>query len=158
MTVLEQKVDAIARSLLANNITRRHAALAELEALMKKPYNPTDGVEEVTRQLLLELGMPEHLLGSRHLIKAICEVVKDGEKIKRIMDYVYPAVAAAYNTTPSRVGRTIRSAIEVAWDRGDVDVQLKYFGNTVSYTKSRPTNAEFIARCANIVRERMGGT
>ncbi len=157
MTLLEQKVDAIARGLLANDVADRRVALAELEALMQKPYNPADGVESVAQQLLIELGIPEHLLGSRYLVKAICDVIEDNSKIKAITGRLYPGVADAYNTTWQRTERAIRHSIEVAWLRGDFEVMQRYFGNTIAKEKGKTTNSEFIARCANIVRERMGG-
>ena len=68
---------------------------------------------------------------------------------------LYPQIAAKFDTTVSRVERAIRHAIEVAWDRGDLDTLQRFFGNTVSNTKGKPTNSEFIARIANVVRQRM---
>ena len=71
---------------------------------------------------------------------------------------LYPAVAKRFGTTPSRVERAIRHAIEVAWDRGDLETLQKYFGYTVSNTKGKPTNSEFIAMIADrLVRERKNG-
>ena len=157
MTLLEQKVDAIARSMLANDFTDRNAAMAELAVLMKKPKDTAQGADSITRKLLIELGVPEHILGSRYLVKAICEVVQDENKIDAVTSYLYPTVARAYDTTGSRVERAIRHGIELAWDRGDLDVLEKYFGYTISITKGKPTNSEFIARCASIVRDRIGG-
>lgn len=155
MTILEKKIDAIARSLLANNTTDRNAALADLAVLMKKPHNCADGAEAIARNLLIEIGVPEHILGSRYLIKAICEVAEDESKIDAITKCLYPAVAKFFNTTGSRVERAIRHGIECAWDRGDMDVLQRYFGFTVSMAKGKPTNSEFIARCANIVRAQL---
>ena len=157
MTLLEQKVDAIAHSLLTNDVTDRNAALAELEVLMQKPYNSANGVESVARQLLLELGVPENRLGSKYLIKAICKVVEDERKIRRVTSHLYPSVVDIYDTTWPLVERAIRCIIEEAWLRVDPEVALQYFGNTVAGWRGKPTNTEFIARCANIVRERMGG-
>lgn len=155
MTLLQKKVDAIARSLLANDTTDRNTALADLAVLMKKPHNCADGAETIARNLLIENGVPEHILGSRYLIKAICEVVEDESKTKTTIKCVYSAVAEAFDTTWRRAERAIRHAIEVAWDRGDLDVLQRYFGFTVSGVRGRPTNSEFIARCANIVREQL---
>lgn len=155
MTILEKKVDAIARSLLAKDTTDRNAALADLAVLMKKPQNCADGADAIARNLLIEIGVPEHILGSRYLIKAICEVVEDESKIKAITKCLYSAVAETFNTTWRRTERAIRHGIECAWDRGDMDVLQRYFGFTVSATRGRPTNGEFIARCANIVRAQL---
>lgn len=155
MTILEKKIDAIARSLLANDTTDRNAALGELAVLMKKPENTAQDADSIIRKLLLELGIPEHILGSRYLVKAIREVVEDENKIYAITKCLYPAVAKAFNTTGSRTERAIRHGIELAWDRCDMDVLDKYFGGTISPAKGKPTNSEFIARCANIVRAQL---
>lgn len=157
MTLLQKKVDAIARSLLANDTAARNAALAELAVLMKKPQNCADGAEEIARSLLIELGMPEHILGSKYLIKAIELAVQNKSLIESMTKGLYPAVAQCFGTTGKRAERAIRHAIEVSWDRGDIDVLHRYFGFTVSNIKGRPTNSEFIARCMNIVRERIEG-
>jgi len=155
MTILEKKIDAIARSLLANDTTDRNAALGELAVLMEKPENTAQDVDSIIRKLLLELGVPEHILGSRYLVKAIREVVEDESKTKTTIKCVYSAVAEAFDTTWRRTERAIRHGIELAWDRGDIDVLNKYFGGTISPVKGKPTNSEFIARCANIVRAKL---
>lgn len=157
MTLLEQKVDAIGRVILANDSVHRNAAIAELDALMKKPKCTTEGAETVARNLLVEIGVPEHILGSKYLISAICAVVEDANVLRSVTGVLYPTVAQKFGTTGSRVERGIRHAIEVSWDRGDMDVLYKYFGNTVSGYKGKPTNSEFISRVANVVRERIGG-
>ena len=157
MTLLAKKVDAIARSLLADDAAGRNAALADLAVLMRKPQNCTEGAEEITRSLLIELGIPEHILGSRYLIKAIELVVQDKSLIDSMTKGLYPAVAQCFDTTGSCAERAIRHGIELAWDRGDLDTLQKYFGNTVSNLKGKTTNSEFIARAASIVRERIEG-
>ena len=158
MTILEQKVDAIARSILANDTTDRNAAIAELAALMQASYEPMQGAETITPQLLIELGVPEHIKGSKHLAKAICAVVENEDLIYAVTCELYPLVAETFASTASKVERTIRHAIELSWDRGDLDVLNKYFGNAVSPMKGKPTNSEFIARCANIVRDKINNT
>ena len=155
MTILEKKIDAIARSLLANDTTDRNAALGELAVLMKNQENTAQDADSIIRKLLFELGIPEHILGSRYLVKAIREVVEDENKIYAITKCLYPTVAKAFNTTGSRTERAIRHGIELAWDRCDMDVLDKYFGGTISPAKGKPTNSEFIARCANIVRAQL---
>lgn len=157
MTLLEKKVDAIARSMLANDFTDRNAAMAELAELMKKPGNCAEGAEKVARNLLFELGMPEHVLGHRYLVKALCMVIEDENQIKAVTKSLYPTVAKAYGTTGSRVERAIRHGIELIWDRGDCELLQQHFGYTISDIKGRPTNSEFIARAGNIVRERIEG-
>lgn len=155
MTILEKKIDAIARCFLANDTTDRNAALGELAVLMKKPENTAQDADSIIRKLLIELGVPEHIKGSRYLIKAIGLVVEDENMLDAITKWLYPAVAKFFDTTGSRTERAIRHGIELAWDRCDMDVLDKYFGGTISPAKGRPTNSEFIARCANIVRAQL---
>lgn len=157
MTLLEQKVDAIARSMLANDFTDRNAAMAELAVLMKKPKETAQGVDSIIRKLLVELGVPEHIKGSRYLIKAIELAVQDKSLIDSMTKGLYPAVAHCFDATGPRVERAMRHAIELSWDRGDMDTLQRYFGFTVSNIKGKPTNSEFISRCMNIVRERIEG-
>lgn len=109
-------------------------------------------MDAAIRQVLLDLGVPDHILGQRYLVTALTIAAKDQTAVDAITGYLYPTVAEQYNTTGSRVERAIRHAIEVAWDRGDLEVLAKYFGNTVSGTKGKPTNSEFIARISNVVR------
>ena len=153
MTILEKKVDAIARSLLANDFTIRNAALADLVVLMEKPQNCAEGAEDIAHSLLVELGMPQHILGSRYTAKAIALVVENKKLIKTMTKGLYPTVARCFDTTAPRVERAIRHGIELVWDRGDMDVLQQYFGATILPTKGKPTNSEFIARCANVIRK-----
>lgn len=159
MTALEKKVDAIAAVLLANDFPERDAALADLGRLMDCSDNEAQaqGLDECIDRCLLELGVPDNLCGRRYLMSALTIAVKDPAAIDYITGYLYPAVAKEHETTPSRIERGIRHAIEVAWDRGDMDVLSEYFGNTVSIRKGKSTNSEFIARVANVIRKRMGG-
>lgn len=157
MTLLEQKVEAIARGILSDNPTDRNAAVAELAVLMQKPKRSAQDAESVTRNLLIELGVPEHIKGSRYLRRAICAVVEDEALIYAVTCELYPLVAQSFETTGSRAERAIRHAIECAWGRGDYEVLNKYFGNTVSAMNGKPTNSEFIARISNVVRERIEG-
>lgn len=157
MTVLEQKVDTIARILLAGDTTNRNAARAELSVLMQKPYNPADGAESVTRQLLIELGIPESIRGSRYLIKAIELVMRDSSLIGSMTTGLLPAIAQCFNKSWQSVEHAIRHAIIRAFKQGDRETLYRYFGSTISTCTGSPTNTAFIARCVSIVRERMGG-
>ena len=96
-----------------------------------------------------EIGVPAHIKGYQYLREAIMIAVNDMEVINAVTKVLYPAVAKRFGTTPSRVERAIRHAIEVAWDRGDLETLQKYFGYTVSNTKGKPTNSEFIAMIAD---------
>ena len=93
--------------------------------------------------------MPAHIKGYQYLREAIILTINDMDMINAVTKVLYPEVAKRFNTTPSRVERAIRHAIEVAWDRGDVEVLQKFFGYTVSGIKGKPTNSEFIAMIAD---------
>ena len=105
------------------------------------------------RQILLELGAPDHLLGHEYVVEGILLVANDRTYINNITFGLYPQLAVTFDTTASRVERAIRHLIEVTWTRGDLKVLNRYFGCTVSADKGKPTNGEFIARMANIVRQ-----
>lgn len=102
--------------------------------------------------ILQEIGIPAHIKGYKYLRTAIEMAVKDQTLIDAVTKVLYPDVAKEYGTTASRVERGIRHAIEVAWDRGDLDTLQKYFGYTVSNAKGKPTNSEFIAMIADKLR------
>lgn len=99
--------------------------------------------------IIHEIGVPAHIKGYQYLREAIMVAVKDREAVGAITKVLYPTVARTFNTTPSRVERAIRHAIEVAWDRGDIDTLQRFFGYTVSHAKGKPTNSEFIAMIAD---------
>lgn len=103
-------------------------------------------------QILRELGVPAHIKGYNFLRHSIGLVTRDPEYQEQITCMLYPAVAKEFNTTPSRVERAIRHAIELAWDRGDLDTLQKWFGFTISNKRGKPTNSEFIARVADTLR------
>lgn len=99
--------------------------------------------------IIHEIGVPAHIKGYQYLREAITMTVEDMDVINAVTKVLYPEVAQKFNTTASRVERAIRHAIEVAWDRGDLDTLQKYFGFTVSNAKGKPTNSEFIAMIAD---------
>ncbi len=106
-------------------------------------------LEAVVTDIIHEVGVPAHIKGYQYLREAIILTIKDMEMINAVTKVLYPEVAKRFNTTPSRVERAIRHAIEVAWDRGDIEVLQKFFGYTVSNIKGKPTNSEFIAMIAD---------
>ena len=108
--------------------------------------------EQEIRRILLELGSPDHLVGHPYVIRAILLVIQDRLYINSITFGLYPQLAVEFDTTPARVELAIRHLIEVTWARGDLDILEKYFGNTVSASRGKPTNGEFIARMANVVK------
>jgi two-component system response regulator (stage 0 sporulation protein A) len=106
-------------------------------------------LESLVTAIIHEIGVPAHIKGYQYLREAIRLTVEDMEVINAVTKILYPEVAKRFNTTASRVERAIRHAIEVAWDRGDLETLQKYFGYTVSNTKGKPTNSEFIAMIAD---------
>ena len=154
MNTLEKQVDALMRLCTAVDEDVRKEAREEIRFLLngRKPI-PSDP-EAITRQILLELGAPDHLLGHPYVVQAILLVAQNRTYIDSITFGLYPQLAAQFDTTASRVERAIRHLIEVTWTRGDLEVLDKYLGNTVSADKGKPTNGEFIARLANEVRQR----
>ena len=108
-----------------------------------EPANP--GLRVQVTEILHQIGVPAHIKGYHYLRDSIIMAIEDPEIINAVTKQLYPSVAKRYNTTSSRVERAIRHAIEVAWDRGDVDVLNSYFGYTIHNTRGKPTNSEFIA-------------
>jgi len=106
-------------------------------------------LEAMVTSVIHEIGVPAHIKGYQYLREAIKIAVNDMEVINAITKVLYPQVAKTFSTTPSRVERAIRHAIEVAWDRGDIEVLQSFFGYTVSNAKGKPTNSEFIALIAD---------
>ena len=96
-------------------------------------------------EILHQIGVPAHIKGYHYLRDSIIMAIEEPEIINAVTKQLYPSVAKQYETTSSRVERAIRHAIEVAWDRGDVDVLNSYFGYTIHNTRGKPTNSEFIA-------------
>ena len=111
--------------------------------------NPDGELEPLVTGVIHEIGVPAHIKGYQYLREAIILTIKDMDMINAVTKVLYPEVAKKFNTTPSRVERAIRHAIEVAWDRGDIEVLQKFFGYTVSNIKGKPTNSEFIAMIAD---------
>ena len=106
-------------------------------------------LESTVTDIIHEIGVPAHIKGYQYLREAIILTIRDMDMINAVTKALYPEVARKFSTTPSRVERAIRHAIEVAWDRGDIEVLQKFFGYTVSNIKGKPTNSEFIAMIAD---------
>lgn len=115
-------------------------------------------LEASVTTIIHEIGVPAHIKGYQYLREAIIMTVEDMDIINAVTKILYPEVAKKFGTTASRVERAIRHAIEVAWDRGDLDTLQKYFGFTVSNSKGKPTNSEFIAMIADrlVLQRRQG--
>ncbi len=110
------------------------------------------GLEELVTSIIHEVGVPAHIKGYQYVREAIMITVENMEVINSVTKVLYPEVAKRFHTTSSRVERAIRHAIEVAWDRGDLETLQKFFGYTVSNVKGKPTNSEFIAMISDRIR------
>ena len=117
-------------------------------------YYPTVGanMEIKITEILHQIGVPAHIKGYNYLRDAILMSIESPEIINAVTKRLYPSVAKKYETTSSRVERAIRHAIEVAWDRGDVDILNSYFGYTIHNDRGKPTNSEFIAMISDKLR------
>ena len=111
-----------------------------------------ENLEALVTNIIHEVGVPAHIKGYQYLREAIMMVVKDTDVINQITKQLYPEIASKYHTTPSRVERAIRHAIEVAWGRGEQGTVESIFGYTVSANRGKPTNSEFIAMIADKLR------
>lgn len=109
-------------------------------------------LEMMITEIIHQIGVPAHIKGYHYLREAIILSVKNAEIINSVTKLLYPTVAKIHSTTASRVERAIRHAIEVAWDRGDIDVLNSYFGYTIQNDRGKPTNSEFIAMISDKLR------
>ncbi|MCI5514852.1 MAG: sporulation transcription factor Spo0A [Oscillospiraceae bacterium] len=119
------------------------------EKQQKTAMRTDTDIELVISDIMRQIGVPAHIKGYQYLRKAIMLCVEDSEMMGSVTKILYPTVAKEFKTTSSRVERAIRHAIEVAWDRGDVDVLSSYFGYTIQSQRGKPTNSEFIAMIAD---------
>ena len=152
MNILEKKVEAMMQLCVAENERDREKIREEIRDYLMQRHRENVNPEQEIRRILLELGAPDHLVGHPYVIRGILLVIQDWAYINSITFGLYPQLALEFDTTPARVERAIRHLIEVTWSRGDLDILEKYFGNTVSASRGKPTNGEFIARVANVVK------
>lgn len=124
---------------------------ARVERSAAKQEYP-DSLEIQVTEIIHQIGVPAHIKGYQYLRDSIMMAIDDDGIINAVTKRLYPAVAKKHGTTSSRVERAIRHAIEVAWDRGDVDVLNSYFGYTIHTGRGKPTNSEFIAMIADKFR------
>ena len=129
-------------------------SVKEQPRLSREEYIEEHLEKDITR-MLHELGIPAHIKGYQYLRDAISMAVQDSEMMTSVTKILYPTIAKKHQTTASRVERAIRHAIEVAWDRGDVDILNSYFGYTIHTSRGKPTNSEFIAMISDKLRLEM---
>ena len=118
-------------------------------AAVPQGVRPAPQLEAMVTAIIHEIGVPAHIKGYQYLREGIIITVQNMDVINAVTKVLYPEIAKRFGTTASRVERAIRHAIEVAWDRGDIETLQKYFGYTVNSAKGKPTNSEFIAMIAD---------
>ncbi len=132
-----------------------HERILRVSAGRNRGYDETvqeHDMETQVTKVIHQIGVPAHIKGYQYLRTAILMTISDTEVINAVTKILYPSVAKKYQTTSSRVERAIRHAIEVAWDRGDIDTLNSYFGYTIQNNRGKPTNSEFIAMIADNLR------
>lgn len=125
---------------------------ASAPVVLSQNETQTTDLETQVTKIIHQIGVPAHIKGYQYLRTAILLTINDNDIINSVTKILYPSVAKKYQTTTSRVERAIRHAIEVAWDRGDVEVLNSYFGYTIQNNRGKPTNSEFIAMIADNLR------
>lgn len=143
-------------TMMAERIIQLSGWHTEETPLIGKDSITTDSdLEMMVTEIIHQIGVPAHIKGYHYLREAIMLSIKDREIINSVTKLLYPTVAKRFSTTSSRVERAIRHAIEVAWDRGDVNVLNSYFGYTIHNDRGKPTNSEFVAMIADRLRLRL---
>ncbi len=142
-------------NMLAERIIQLSGWKNEKVPVVKDNVVSDSDLEIMVTEIIHQIGVPAHIKGYHYLREAIILSIKDSEMINSVTKLLYPTVAKKNQTTSSRVERAIRHAIEVAWDRGDVDVLNSYFGYTIHNSRGKPTNSEFIAMIADKLRLRL---
>jgi two-component system response regulator (stage 0 sporulation protein A) len=167
MVTLEQKIDLIMQYIVAEDAEEKNQLKTEITNALSESAAPSESTTDISSyandalmtntidDLLRELGAPCHLTGYDKVVYAIKLVILNPDYLDKITHRLYPEVAKTYNTTASRVERAIRHLVEVAWLRHDTEDAFRIFGNTIDVNRGKPTNSEFIANCARIVKRRM---
>ena len=143
-------------SILTERIRRILKKERTEKVVEKKHKTITDeNLEKEITSIMHDIGVPAHIRGHQYLREAIVQSIHNQELLGAVTKTLYPTVATTYKTTPSRVERAIRHAIEVAWSRGRLDTLQNVFGYTINVTKGKPTNSEFIAMIADKMKLEM---
>lgn len=155
MSNLEMKINAMCAVLTAETFEERDKAMADLKQAMAEKIQPDDILDGIVRDLFLEFSVPDHLIGYNYAVLAVKMAVEDVKWVNNITFGLYPHVAVAFDTTSSRVERAIRLLIEKTIDRGNQELITKHFGSYINPDSGKVANGEFIARMANLVKQKM---
>ena len=147
----EENENTLEKCILEMPETKPNSNL-QVEDMVVQQGSRNKDMNVLITQMIHEIGVPAHIKGYLYLREAIKMVIENVELLGAVTKELYPSIAKKFNTTPSRVERAIRHAIEVAWSRGKVDTINQLFGYTVHNTKGKPTNSEFIAMIADKLR------
>lgn len=147
----DEKEDTLEKCILEMPETTCGSGL-EIEDLVVAQGNRNKDMNVLITQMIHEIGVPAHIKGYLYLRTAILMAVENMDVLNAVTKQLYPDIAAQYNTTDTRVERAIRHAIEVAWERGNIDMIHELFGYTIQADKGKPTNSEFIALVADKIR------
>ncbi len=142
----------IMKPLELNTLEKRVRQLVQNTDISPSSHSKAGNLESDVTRIMHQMGVPAHVKGYQYLRDAIVLVTEEINLIGAVTKELYPLIADKYNTTSSRVERAIRHAIELAWDRGNVEMMNKYFGYTINIERGKPTNSEFIAMVADKMR------
>ncbi len=148
-------IEVLAERMIQITGARRQSASGNAPVLPFVKSEPD--IEMMVTEIIHQIGVPAHIKGYHYLRESIMLCIEDHDIINSVTKQLYPTVAKRFNTTSSRVERAIRHAIEVAWDRGDVDTLNSYFGYTIHNQRGKPTNSEFIALISDKLTLRLKG-
>ena len=151
-TILAEENDSHQISSLGTYVGENQHKNPAYSTVLYDEEDETPDIENQVTELILQIGIPAHIKGYHFVRSAIIMAVESPDTINAITKIVYPTIAKMYQTSPSRVERAIRHAIEVAWDRGDVDTLNSIFGYSINSNKGKPTNSEFIAMLSDKLR------
>ena len=153
---LEQKFNSLAAYVLAEGDEQKEITRKALNAAMREPeIIGTTGIEDVIHQYLMEMAANPALMGYKYVVYGIQLVIENPSLIDNITCGLYPLIARKFDTSPTRAERAIRHSIECMWENGDLDTLISYFGYTTKSESGKPTNSNFMARSALIVKSRL---
>ncbi len=150
--ILDNLISANKEFRIMITVPSGEAGTQQTESMTEGPETDGRDLEKDVTDMIHEIGVPAHIKGYQYLREAIMMSVEDVEMLGSITKILYPTIAKKYQTTPSRVERAIRHAIEVAWSRGRMETLDALFGYTINTGKGKPTNSEFIALIADKIR------
>lgn len=150
--ILDNLISANKEFRIMITVPSGETGMEQTENMMDVSESDGRDLEKDVTDMIHEIGVPAHIKGYQYLREAIMMSVEDVEMLGSITKILYPTIAKKYQTTPSRVERAIRHAIEVAWSRGRMETLDALFGYTINTGKGKPTNSEFIALIADKIR------